>query len=130
MNARDVNVALHKAGITVETLDNYTIKEIADVVHADYILLGSIDKTLEGSNTTGGGFESTNVKNNNSGTNSYGAVSSSTTNQYQATVYISIFKNDGTSLYDQNKGNVFIDTAPDSWKNSIVWMVRHFPFYK
>ena len=129
LNAREVNVALNKAGITPETLDNYTIKEIAEVVKADYILLGSIDKTLQGSSTTGGGYESTNVKDDYSGTNSYGVTTSSTTSQYQATAYISIFKSDGTSVFDQNKGNVFIDTTPDSWKNSILWMVRHFPFY-
>ncbi|RLD45810.1 MAG: hypothetical protein DRI88_08400 [Bacteroidetes bacterium] len=130
LNARDVNVALNKAGITPETLDNYTIQEISEVVRADYILLGTIDKALQGTSTTAGGYESANVKDDYSGTNSYGVASSSTTSQYHATVYISIFKSDGTSLYDQNKGNVFIDTAPDSWKNSILWMVRHFPFYK
>jgi len=90
LNAREVNVALNKAGITPETLDNYTIKEIAEVVKADYILLGSIDKTLQGSSTTGGGYESTNVKDDYSGTNSYGVTTSSTTSQYQATAYISI----------------------------------------
>ena len=129
LNAREVNVALNKAGITAETLDNYTIQELADIIKADYFLLGSIDKALQGSTTTGGGYQSTSAKSDNSGTNSYGVASSSTTAQYHATVYISIFKSDGTSLYDQNKGNVFIDTAPDSWKNSILWMVRHFPFY-
>jgi hypothetical protein len=129
LNAREVNVALNKAGITPETLDNYTIKEIAEVVKADYILIGSIDKALQGTSTTGGGYESTNVKKDYSGTNSYGVTTSSTTSQYQATAYISIFKSDGTPVFDQNKGNVFIDETPDSWKNSILWMVRHFPFY-
>ena len=129
LNAREVNVALNKAGITPETLDNYTIKEIAEVVNADYILIGSIDKTLQGTSTTGGGYESTNVKKDYSGTNSYDVNTSSTTSQYHATAYISIFKSDGTPVFDQNKGNVFIDTTPDSWKNSILWMVRHFPFY-
>lgn len=129
LNARDVNVVLNKAGITLETLDNYTIQEIAEVIKADYILIGAIDKALQGSSTTSGGYESTNVKDDYSGTNSYGVATSSTASQYHATVYISIFKSDGTSLYDQNKANVFIDTAPDSWKNSIIWQVRHFPFY-
>ena len=130
LNARDVNVALNKSGITPETLDNYTIQEIAEVIKTDYILIGAIDKALQGSSTTSGGYESTNVKDDYSGTNSYGVTTSSTASQYHATVYISIFKSDGTSLYDQNKANVFIDTAPDSWKNSIIWQVRHFPFYK
>jgi len=130
LNARDVNVALNKSGITPETLDNYTIQEIAEVIKTDYILIGAIDKALQGSNTTSGGYESTNVKDDYSGTNSYGVTTSSTASQYHATVYISIFRSDGTSLYDQNKANIFIDTAPDSWKNSIIWQVRHFPFYK
>ena len=35
MNARDVNVKLHKAGITPQTLDDYTSKEIAEAIGAD-----------------------------------------------------------------------------------------------
>jgi hypothetical protein len=130
LNARNVNVALHKAGITVDNLDDYTIKEIADVVKADYILIGSVDKTLEGASSTSGNYQSSNTKNNYTKTNTYGVNTSTTTKKYHATAYISIFKSDGTSLFDQNKGNVFIDDTPDSWKNSIIWMVRHFPFYQ
>ena len=60
LNARTVNVALNKAGITPETFDNYTIQEITEIIKADYILLGSIDKTFEGTSITSGGFESEN----------------------------------------------------------------------
>lgn len=130
LNARDVNVALHKAGITADNLDDYTIKELAEVVKADYILIGSVDKSLQGTSSTSGGFESSNSKKNYTQTNTYGVNTSSTTKKYHATAYISIFKSDGTSVYDGNKGNVFIDDTPDSWKNSILWMVRHFPFYQ
>jgi hypothetical protein len=125
MNARDVNVKLHKAGITPQTLDDYTTKEIADVVGADYILIGSIDKTVQGSASSNTGMAITTKHNN-----VIGGSSGTTTKQYHATVYTSIFSKDGTSLYDGNKANVFIDTTPDSWKNSVIWMVRHFPFYQ
>jgi len=127
LNAREVNVALHKAGITPQTYDDYTIKEIADVVHADYILLGTIDKTAEGVSTTSGGFDS---KNGGKTTNTYGTSTTSTTTKYNADVYISIYKKDGTPVFDQNKGNIFIDNTPNSWKNTLVWLARHFPFYK
>ena len=130
LNARTVNVALHKAGITPETLDDYTIQEISDVVKADYILLGSIDKTQEGSSTTSGGFDSKNKSSDGKNTTTYGSSTTSTAAKYHATVYISIFKKDGTPVFDENKGNVFIDETTDSWKNSIIWLVRHFPFYK
>lgn len=129
LNARTVNVALHKAGITPETFDDYTIKEIADVVNADYILIGSIDKSQEGSSTTAGGFDSKNKSSDKKSTTTYGASTSSTSVKYHATVYISIFQKDGTPVFDKNKGNVFIDDTTDSWKNSIIWLVRHFPFY-
>jgi hypothetical protein len=127
LNARNVNVALNKADITPENIDNYTIKELAEVVHADYILLGAIDKTLEGASTTSGGFSTKNYSGKN--TNTFGTSTSASTKKYNATVYISIFKSDGTPVFDSNKGNVFIDETPDSWKNSILWLVRHFPFY-
>ncbi len=129
LNARTVNVALHKAGITPETYDDYTIKEIAEVVKADYILIGSIDKSQEGSSTTAGGFDSKNKSSDKKSTTTYGSSTTSTSVKYHATVYISIFKKDGTPVFDKNKGNVFIDETTDSWKNSIIWLVRHFPFY-
>jgi len=124
LNARDVNVKLHKAGITPQTLDDFTTEEIADAVGADYILIGSIDKTVQGTASSNTGMVVT-TKNNNL----VGSSSGTTSKQYHATVYISIFSKDGKSLYDGNKANVFIDNTPDSWKNSIVWQVRHFPFY-
>ena len=123
--ARDVNVALHKAGITQQTLDNFTTKEIADAVKADYILIGSLDKMVQGTSSMNSGFASA-----TGSKSAIGVSSGSTQKQYHATVYISIFSKDGASLYDGNKANVFIDTTPDSWKNSILYMVRHFPFYK
>jgi hypothetical protein len=127
LNARDVNVALHKAGVNASNMDDYTSKELAEIVGADYILLGSIDKTLQGSTSTSGGFET--KTRNGKYNNSYGSSTSITNKRYHANVYISIFKKDGTADYDGNKGNVFIDETPDSWKNSVVWMMRHFPFY-
>lgn len=129
MNARDINVALHKAGITLQTMDNFTTKEIADVLGTDYILMGTIDRTLEGATSTNTGFGSAN-QTSPTKANVYGGSVSSTTRKYAATVYISIFKGNGTSIYDKSKGNVFIDDTPDSWKNSIIWQVRHFPFYE
>ncbi len=129
MNARDVNVALNKAGISAETMDNFTTSEIADVLKSDYILMGSIDRSFEGTSSLSTGFGSINEKDWNK-TNVYGGSSSSTSKKYHASVYISIFKSTGTVIYDKNKANIFIDDTPDSWKNSIIWQVRHFPFYE
>lgn len=129
MNARDDNVALHKAGITLQTMDDFTTKEIADVLGADYILMGSIDRTTEGASSTNTGFGSVN-QNSPTNANVYGGSVNTTTKKYAATVYISIFKSSGSAIYDKSKGNVFIDDTTDSWKNSIIWQVRHFPFYQ
>jgi len=128
MNGRNVNVLLNKAGITPETFDNYTIKEISDVVEADYILIGAVDKTLQGSSSIDINAE-TSRKKNPGVKNTFGSNVGSTSDTYQATVYISIFKKDGTPIYDNNKSNVFIDNSSTSWKNSIIWQVRHFPLY-
>lgn len=56
MNARDINVALHKVGMTLQTMDNLTIKEIADVLGVDYILMGPVDRTMEGASTMNTGY--------------------------------------------------------------------------
>lgn len=127
INARDVNVALHKAGITNETMDDFTTSEIAEAVGADYILMGSIDKILQGSNSVSVSTESKN-KNWNGSKNTFGSTSTNST--FEATVYISIFNKSGEVIFDKSKGNIFIDFTSESWKNSIIWLTRHFPLYK
>jgi len=129
MNSRDVNVALKKAGMTHETMDDFTTKEIAEALGADYVLIGSVDRSFEGTSSLETGFGSINQKDWNK-TNVYGGSTSTTSKKYTATVYISIFKSTGTVIYDKSKGNVFIDDTSESWKNSIIWQVRHFPFYE
>ncbi|MCK5907240.1 MAG: hypothetical protein KAG37_06590 [Flavobacteriales bacterium] len=128
MNARDVNVGLHKAGITSETIDDFTTSEIADAVGADYVLIGSIDKILQGSSSVNITSES-NHKKDWTGSTKSTVGSTSTNNTFQATVYISIFDKNNKVIYDKSKGNIFIDSSSESWKNSIIWQVRHFPLY-
>ena len=126
INARDVNVALHKAGITNETIDDFTTTEIANALDADYILMGSIDKILQGNSSVTVSTE-TKSKNWNGSKNTYGSTSTNAT--FEATVYISIFRKNGEVIYDKSKGNIFIDYTSESWKNSIIWHTRHFPLY-
>ena len=129
INARDINVALHKAGITAETMDDFTTKEIAEAIGgADYVLIGSIDRSFEGTTSINNSFGSINEKNWKK-TNVYGSNVATTTKKYTANVDISIFRGNGKVVYEKSKGNIFIDTTPESWKNTVIWHVRHFPFY-
>jgi len=129
INGRDITVALNKAGITPETIDNFTTKEIAEAIGgADYILMGSVGRSFEGTTNLETNFASINDKDWNK-TNVYGGSAGTTTKKYDATISISIFTGDGKAIYEKSKGNIFIDTTPDSWKNSVIWHVRHFPFY-
>lgn len=127
---RDITVALNKAGITPETMDNFTTKEIADAIgDPDYILMGSVERSFERTTNLESNFASINDKNWKK-TNVYGSNVGTTTKKYNADISISIFKSSGTVVYEKSKGNIFIDTTPDSWKNSVTWHIRHFPFYK
>jgi len=130
LNGRDITVALNKAGITPETIDNFTTSEIAEAIGgADYILMGSVDRSFEGTTSLETGFASINEKNWKK-TNVYGGNVASTTKKYNANISISIFRGNGKVIYEKSKGNIFIDTTPNSWKNSVIWHVRHFPFYE
>jgi len=112
-------VALKKAGITIETKDDFITSEIADALGVDYILMGSIDRTFEGASSISTGFGSVNQKDWNT-TNVYGSSVNPSSKKYHATVHISIFKKDGNVIYDKSKANVFIDDTSESWKNSII----------
>ncbi len=129
LNGRDITVALNKAGINSETIDNFTISEINDAIGgADYILMGSVDRSFEGMTNLETNFASVNDKKWNK-TSVYSSTVGTTTKKYSANISISIFTGSGKVVYEKSKGNIFIDTTPDSWKNSMIWHVRHFPFY-
>lgn len=129
LNGRDITVALNKAGITPDTIDNFTTKEIADAIGgADYILMGEIERSFEGTTNLETNFASINDKNWKK-TNVYGGSAGTTTKKYNANVSISIFRGNGKVVYEKSKGNIFIDVTTDSWKNTVIWHVRHFPFY-
>ncbi|MCF6222616.1 MAG: hypothetical protein L3J34_02695 [Flavobacteriaceae bacterium] len=129
LNGRNISVALNKAGITPETIDNFTTNEISEAIGgADYILMGSVDRSFVGMNNLETDFGTINNKSKKK-TNVYGGSAGSTTKKYNADVYISIFRANGKVVYEKSKGNIFIDDTPDSWKNTVMWHVRHFPFY-
>ena len=130
LNGRDITVALNKAGITPDTIDNFTTKEIAEAIGgADYILMGEVERSFEGTTNMETNFASINDKNWEK-TNVYGGSAGATTKKYNANVSISIFRGNGKVVYEKSKGNIFIDTTTDSWKNTVIWHVRHFPFYE
>jgi len=129
INGRDITVALNKAGITPETIDNFTTQEIAETIGGtDYILMGSVERSFEGTTNLETNFSTINDKNWDK-TNVYGSSVGTTTKKYNADISISIFRGNGKVVYEKSKGNIFIDTTPDSWKNTVIWHVRHFPFY-
>ncbi len=129
MSGRDIRVALNKAGIHMDNLDSFTTVEISEALgNPDYILMGSIQRSFEGTTSLETGFGSINDSNWKT-TNVYQGSTSSTSKKYNASVNVSVFNEKGAALYEKSKGNVFIDTNPDSWKNSLIWHVRHFPFY-
>jgi len=130
LSGRNITVALNKAGITPDTIDNFTIEEISDAIGgADYILMGSVERSFEGTTNLETNFASINDKNWKK-TNVYGGSAGTTTKKYNADISISIFRGNGKVVYEKSKGNIFIDTTPDSWKNTVIWHVRHFPFYE
>jgi len=130
LSGRNITVALNKAGITPDTIDNFTIEEISDAIGgADYILLGSVERSFEGTTNLETNFASINDKNWKK-TNVYGGSAGTTTKKYNADISISIFRGSGKVVYEKSKGNIFIDTTPDSWKNPVIWHVRHFTFYE
>jgi len=130
LNGRDITVALNKAGITPDTIDSFTTKEIAEAIGgADYILMGEVERSFEGTTNLETNFSSINDKNWKK-TNIYGGSAGTTSKKYNANVSISIFRGNGQVVYEKSKGNIFIDITTDSWKNTVIWHVRHFPFYE
>lgn len=129
---RTVNMLLQRAGITLQTMSNFTMKEICDKLDVSFIVTGmvTVDKTNQtayGSNNQSSSTKRTDDRNKTS-SSTYGSNYSTVTQNYASSVDLEIYNDQGNSVFTENRKAFFHDQ--DAYKSAMEYLLKRSPIYK
>lgn len=142
MDVAELNALLFKKGITPENIRRYSPKELSELLHVEYVIMGSVvqDKgsvvTVSSQHTTRRqsvdhynrygkrGRHSNHVdviKRNNSNS------STVTRQNVETQVSFAIYNEDGEKIYSKSRQSILSET--DAYKNAIHYLLKRTPLY-
>ena len=130
------NAKLAKNNVSFENLKSFTPSEIAVILGVEYVVYGTVHITNKGTSTYGGAGTTYNDKDTKSKEkgntvertkgSSYTSVSSSTTVEYDTSVDLRLFNDQGKNLYSDSR-HAFGNTI-DAYEGSVSYMIKRTPF--
>lgn len=127
---RTTNALLIKAGVTAENVKGFTPDEICKILGVEYAMEGivTVDPKSQTSyqNSNYNSKDSYNKQGNNK-TNFSGSTSSTSMQNYQTTLLLSIFNDKGSTVFSQERTSFF--TTKDSYKNALEYLLKRTPLY-
>jgi hypothetical protein len=148
MDAAEINAILYKNGIDEETIREYTPKELAELLHVEYVIMGSVLQD-KGSIVTTTNQHSTRrevvehhgrydryewydrhgrhesgraVVNRNHNTRS-----TVTRQNIETHVSITIYNEEGERIYSKSRQSILSET--DAYKNALHYLLKRTPLY-
>jgi hypothetical protein len=127
------NALLGKAGVTFENARNFTMAELCNILGVEYVVRGII--TANATSTTSSGNASYSSK-SGSGSDKSGSASksngnvyasSSTQQNYQTSVLMEIYTDEGKKVYGQDRTS-FWQTV-DAYKTTLQYLLKKSPIY-
>jgi hypothetical protein len=128
---RTSNALLIKAGVTSENIKGYTMDEICNLLGVEYVIDGLV--TVDKKSTTSTGSSQIKSTPSNSGkpsssTQKASAYSNSTSMEnYQSSLTLSIYNDKGTSVFSQERKSFF--TTVDAYKSALEYLLKRSPLY-
>ncbi|RFM26906.1 hypothetical protein [Deminuibacter soli] len=131
ISPRATNVKLNKAGITRETIMNYTMEEISTILGVEYIVSGMVtmNKTTQSNYGSGSYSSSTkdNTKTDGQKSSGYGSTYSTSTQNYQTVMDFKIFNDKSEIVYNQNRKAFW--PQRDAYKATLEYLLKRCPLY-
>ncbi len=122
VDANDINTQLLKAGITEINIRQYTPKELASLLHVEYILTGSVLQTTK---------KQIRQTNRTSDRKQSGKSNSHTTEtsmpDIETEVSLVIYNETGDKVYSKSRQSILSD--PDAYKNAIKYLLKRTPLH-
>lgn len=135
LDTRTTNALLIKAGIDKENIKGYTMDDLCNILGVEYVVDGliSINKTTQTNVTSGNSNTSYSSKNNDknnqykSNEKSSGSVVSTSTQNYETSLTLSIYNDKGTSVYSQERRSFW--NTQDAYKSTLEYLLKRCPLY-
>jgi hypothetical protein len=128
---RTSNALLIKAGVNSENIKGYTMDELCNLLGVEYVIDGLVTVDKKSTSSTGSSqYKSTpsNSGKSSSSTQKASAYSNSTsTENYQSSLTLSIYNDKGTSVFSQERKSFF--TTVDAYKSALEYLLKRTPLY-
>jgi len=131
MDAAEVNAILLKNRISDSSIRKYTIKELAALLHSEYVIMGSVLQNNGNQVTNAVGDKIKKQRTWDDGDykrreNYQQTVV--TSQQVETQVTLSIYNENGEKIYSKSRHSIL--SEPDAYKNTIHYLLKRTPLYK
>jgi len=135
VDPRTSNALLIKAGINRETIKGYNMDDLCNILGVEYVIDGivSVNKGNQ-TNITTGNSNTTYSSGNNNKNNQYksrekssGSVVSTSTQNFETSLTLSIYNDKGVSIYSQERRSFW--NTQDAYKITLEYLLKRCPLY-
>jgi TolB-like protein len=132
LDPRTTNALLIKAGVTKENVKGYTMDDLCNILGVEYVVEGTVTVN-QGSQTnySSGQYRSTGNNNNkNYDNNRRGSSStfSTSTQNFESSLLLSVYNDKGQSVYSQERSSFF--NTQDAYKLTLEYLLKRTPLYQ
>lgn len=135
VDPRTSNALLIKAGINKETIKGYTMEDLCNILGVEYVIDGIVavnkgNQTNYSSGNSNTTFSSSNNNKNNqykSKEKSSGSAITTSTQNYETSLTLSIYNDKGTSVYSQERRSFW--NTQDAYKPTLEYLLKRCPLY-
>lgn len=130
IDPRTTNAALIQAGVTREKLIGFTMKNLGDILGAEYIIDGTVsqNKAYTTSSTFGSSSATVKTDGNKAKVTGFGSSSSESEQQYDVSVTLHIYMDNNVSLYS-NSHKAFWTNTDGSYTGALEFVLKRSPLY-
>ncbi|WP_421940618.1 hypothetical protein [Pedobacter sp.] len=130
LDPRITNAALLQAGVTREKLIGFTMKNLGDILGAEYIIDGTVSQTKAYTTSSTFGSSSATVKTdgNKAKVTDFGSSSTESEQQYDVSVTLHIYMDNNVSLYS-NSHKAFWTNTDGSYTAPLEFVLKRSPLY-
>jgi hypothetical protein len=136
MDVVEINALLYKKGINADNIRQYTPRELAQFLNAEYVIMGSVIQDPGNLVTTENGynFRRETVERGRRYDNrgrvrgrSFHTGNTVTRQNIQTQVSISIYNETGERIYSQSRQSIL--TESDAYRNALHYLLKRTPLY-
>lgn len=136
MDAAEINALLYKKGIDAENIHQYTPGELAHLLHAEYVIMGSVIQDPGSIVTRENRYNTRRQTIEHRGRyndrvrvtgRSYQTGNTVTRQQIKTQVSISIYNETGDRIYTKSRESIL--TESDAYRNALQYLLKRTPLY-